>query len=608
MKFNAEQLKSIKHRVGPGLVIAVPGSGKTTVLLERLHYLVNELGVHPKKLLTISFSRATVETMKRRYRDRYPDEKMLPIFSTIHGLGFRIIRDYSRKKNIDYQLIETGDKHHNKYALLGEIYRQYNHRSITEEKMEQLLDGLSVMANEELSPEQVQEKRRIDIHHFDEIVESYQDYKHQHKLLDFNDMLTLSKEILTMDSGIRRKYQKQYDYIQVDEGQDTSRVQMKLLDLIAKPKYNVLIVADDDQAIYSFRGASPKGLFRWRDEHDDIKMYFLSTNYRSTPAIVEEATGLIKKNQLRFKKEIKAFKGRGEKVSLVAVEDLQRQYDLVIDGIKKSSSKDIGILYRSNYSAIGLLEALEREDIPFSISDRRITFLNHWLVKDLKSFFDLAYDRGDKGALLRIYYKMPGYISKTQMEWLMAQPPTDDVFLLLMNCPHSPNYQQKYLEELSAHFDALVKRSVSRGIQIILYQLEYESFMLEYEQKYARTGVQGSYYLETIREMGKYYTNAMLLWGRLEYLNDLIKKGHESEYGVSLTTAHSAKGLEYDEVYVIDVATGHFPYRDSVVDVELMEEERRLFYVAMTRAKEKLTIIWPKSIGSESSFFRALRN
>ena len=287
MQLSNEQLNSINHIDGPALILAVPGAGKTTVLIHRTYNLINNYNVHPDKILSITFSKASAVDMKNRFKQVYPNLSNLEIhFSTIHAFCFGLIREFAYMNNSQYRLIEDEKNQINKYSLLKKIYLGVNNNHITEEKLDTLLNVMGYIKNMMLEVDAFIKENKVDIENLKTIYKQYENYKRRNKLIDFDDMLTISLEILKSNKYLLEKYRNKYDYIQVDEGQDTSKVQFELIKILAYPKNNLVIVADDDQSIYGFRGAYPKGLLNFNKHFKDGKIYFMEKNYRSSKNIV----------------------------------------------------------------------------------------------------------------------------------------------------------------------------------------------------------------------------------------------------------------------------------------------------------------------------------
>ena len=598
MNLSKEQKKAVFHVKGPALVLAVPGAGKTTVLIHRTANLILNHKVSAERILSITFSRAAARDMENRYKNLYGDISNIPVhFSTIHSFSYSLIREYAFKNKIRYILIEDQKKDLNKFNLLKSIYFSINKSHITEEKLETLLNSIGYIKNMLISPEEFLANNKIDIKNFQHIFKTYEDYKRVNKLLDFDDMLTLALDILNRDKAILEKYRNKYDYIQVDEGQDTSKVQLEIIRTIAYPKNNLFIVADDDQSIYSFRGAYPKALLEFNKTYKDGKIFFMERNYRSSKNIVAVCNKFIKKNKLRYNKDIFTENPFYRPISIVRVASMLKQYEFIVEELKKHGEyEDTAILYRNNISSIGIIEYLERNNIPFYIKDTKLKFFNHWLIEDIMDFFLLAKDNTRIDVFENIYYKMDGFISKKQLHYVKANYRSQSVFDALLDIPGINEFYRKNFLDLKLNFKKLSKMKPYDGICHIEKALGYEDYLKENSIKFGYVFDSLENLLAYLKIIAKPLNSIDDLLLRLKYLNHLLSKSNKAKKGVTLSTIHSAKGLEFDRVYMIDLIDGEFPTATSIDEfnrgrIQMLEEERRLFYVGMTRAKRCLTLI-----------------
>lgn len=605
MELSKEQKQAVEHIHGPALVLAVPGAGKTTVLIQRTVNLILNHKISPERILSITFSRASARDMKERFLKNHSNISTIPVhFSTIHSFCFSLIREYAYLSRINFTLIEDEQNRMNKYALLKKIYFDINNEYITEEKLETLLNSIGYMKNIMFNVEDYIKLNKPEIENFKTIYELYEKYKRDNKLIDFDDMLTLSLEILLSNKYLLEKYKQKYDFIQVDEGQDTSKVQLEIIKLLAQPKNNLFIVADDDQSIYGFRGAYPKGLLNFKKTYNDGKIFFMEENYRSSKNIVSVCNKFIKRNTMRYNKNIKTSNDYVEPINIVKVDDTTSQYSVLIDEIKNTDLSKSCILFRNNISSIGLVEVLERNNIPFYMRDTKVKFFNHWLLKDILSFLYFSKDTSKMSIYENIYYKKRGYISKKMINYASLQNYTRCVFDRIMDFPDITNYYKSTLRELKSDFKRLSDMNPYDGINFIQYNLEYDKYLKENSIKFGYTYDNLKsilYYLKLIASKTKTLEDFI---NRLKFLEHLSRNSRDNKNGITLSTVHSAKGLEYDRVYMIDLADGDFPTSTSIEEAEkgkyeLLEEERRLFYVGMSRAKYHLSLFTMNSIGEK---------
>lgn len=618
MKLSIEQEKAVNHYKGPALVLAVPGAGKTTVLLYRTINLIEKYNIRPEGILSITFSKSSALDMKERFNNNFPQiNSSLTHFSTIHAFCYGLIREYAYINKLKYILIEDNKNPNNKYNLLKRIYLEVNKDYITEEKLDNLLNAIGYIKNMMLTTDEYLNTNKIDINNFKTIYNTYENYKRTNNLLDFDDMLTISLEILENDKYLLQKYRNKYDFIQVDEGQDTSKAQMKIIYSLAYPKNNIFIVADDDQSIYSFRGSNPKGLFEFNKNFTNCKLFFMEHNYRSSKNIVSISNKLIQNNTVRYKKNIFTDNNFLEPISLIKVQSILDQYNYIIEDIKDKNLMKCCILYRNNISSIGLIDTLEKNNIPFYMRDTNLRFFNHWIVQDMINLMIFSKDTSNLNLYESFYYKMKGYISKLQLNYAKSINNNKCVFDRIMNYPNISEFYKKTLRELKMDFKLISKLKPRDAIKYIEHNLEYDNYLKEQSMKSGNNYESLTsilFYLKLIADQSEDLDHMIQ---RLKHLQYLYKNSKHNTNGITLSTVHSIKGLEFDRVYIIDLMDGEFPNQSSIDnlnkgDNDLLEEERRLFYVGMTRAKDHLSLITLKSIGTKlltpSRFLVELQN
>lgn len=605
MDLSKEQERAAQHINGPALILAVPGAGKTTVLIHRTVDLILNHNVRPDRILSITFSRASARDMKRRFNENYKDITSIPIsFSTIHSFCFNLIREYSYINNLKFILIEGDKAPVNKFTLIKQIYLRTNKSHITEEKLESLINSIGYIKNMMMTVDEFIEDKKPGIDGFKIIFEEYEKYKKHNNLIDFDDMLTLTLDILNKNKLILEKYRNKYDFIQLDEGQDTSKIQMEILKCIAYPKNNLFVVADDDQSIYGFRGSDPKGLLNFKDIYPDAKIFFMEKNYRSSKNIVSVCNKFIASNTLRYDKIISTDNKFLEPINIVKVNSILDQYNYIIKDIKDRDLNNSAILYRNNLSSIGIIDFLEKNDIGFYMRDVKVRFFNHWLVQDIINFIKFSQDTSKISIYEKIYYKKKGYISKKQLNYAKSLNYKWSVFDRIMKYPDIPIYYKSTLRELSSDFAKLSKLNPFDAISYIEYNLEYEKYLKENSIKFGYTFDSLKTILYYLKQIAKETDDLEGLIDRLKYLESLCLNSRNEKEGLTLSTIHSAKGLEFDRVYIVDLIDGHFPSSSSIDlhqkdMIEDLEEERRLFYVGMSRAKYHLSLLSVNNLGNQ---------
>lgn len=603
MQLSNEQLKTINHINGPALTLAVPGAGKTTMLLYRTMNLINN-GIDPSRIITITFSKAASIDMLKRFESLFPNFNKKLYFSTIHAFSYRIILEYSRLRGKKYSLIEESSS--SKYEILSKIYYEINKKTVSEENLEKIISKISYFKNSLIQPSNA----KTDIPKFVEIFKMYESYKNAKGIIDFDDMITLAIDILKTDEYIRQKFKSQYDYYQLDEGQDTSIAQFELVKILSSPNNNLFIVADDDQSIYAFRGANPEYLLNLQKIYKDLKIYFMQTNYRSTKNIVNTSNLFIKNNKNRFNKSIVTNNNYSEPVNIIKVLNNQEQYKYILNDIAKNPDKTYAIIYRNNLSSLGLVEYLERNNKDFNIRGNRLKFFSHFVVRDILEIISFSHNLNDIENFSKFYYKIKGYVSKKHINYI-ANNSGKNIFMVLLSYPNLPEYYRKNIFSLMEDFKNLKKLSIESAIDFVLYNLEYDNYLKEFSKKFG-------FSYDSLREFSqhlKYIASSEKtldgLLGRLKHLEYLTNTTRYTNSNLTLSSIHSVKGREFDIVYVIDMIEGVLP---SDIDAEegSLEEERRLFYVAMTRAKSKLCLLSPKyynnTISKISCFLTEISN
>lgn len=605
MELSFEQQKAINHTKGPALVLAVPGAGKTTVLIHRTNHLITDCKVNPERVLSITFSKASAMDMKDRFTASFPEIPLNIVkFSTIHAFCFSLIREFSFINRITYRLIEDEKNSVNKYNLLKKIYLEVNKEYITEEKLDSLLNTIGYIKNMMITPEFYKKNNKIEIDNFIDIYKIYEDFKKKNILIDFDDMLTISLEILSQNKYLLDKYRAKYDYYQLDEGQDTSKIQLTIIKLLAMPNNNLFIVADDDQSIYGFRGAFPKGLLEFEKEYSNGKLYFMEKNYRSTKNIVSICNKFIKANKERYKKEISTDNDFLEPIDIIKVKNIKDQYKILLDDLIGRDMSKCCVLYRNNLSSVGLIETLERNNISFFMRDTKLRFFNHWMLLDVINFMKFAEDTSNMELYEALYYKTNGYISKKHINFAKTLDYRVSVFDRIVEYPGLNEYYKRTLRELKLDFKKVSKLKPYDAIEYIEKDLKYDEYLKENSIKFGYTYDTIKTILFYLKSISRKSLNLVDLLGRLKHLQFLSLNSKNNKGALTLSTIHSAKGLEFDRVYMVDLVEGDFPSISSIEAIEKgnmepLEEERRLFYVGMTRAKFHLSLFTAKSLGDK---------
>ena len=700
LRLNDQQLAFVRHREGPAALLAVPGSGKTTTMVCRTAALIQS-GVPARRILTMTFTKAAALDMTRRYAQLYgmevgngsdampamaadphagypmtsapmaPDELIhageLARFSTIHSFALQVIRHYCRRRNRPLPVILTESGGVNgqptRLGLLTQLFRELVGGRIGEDTLEALSMGISLAKNTMQSPEAAAASLERGIKGFGLIFEAYERYKKERRLVDFDDMLSLCHRILTMDQGMLVETRNAYDYIQVDEAQDSSLIQHAIIDLIAQPRNNLALIGDEDQSIYVWRGAHPSGLLGFADRYPDARIFLMETNYRSRASIVRLADHFIRSNTERTEKHLQWGAGADptpvQGIRIVRVKSLTHQYQQVFEALiatknhstpgktmspgnaadsnkavdsnkaeapqKTSAEKAIrspktseiakgssAILYRNNRSVYGLADMLDHAGIPFRLRDFKDTLFQHWITRDITAFVRVMLDPTDREAFFSVAGRMNAYLSRDQLERLQALPTisgagvsgSGNLFRMLRKDPGVQVFQRKRLEEVEQRFRRLRELKPRDAIVAMMDCVSYGNTLAFA----ARTQGYTPEYLESMVDIllviAQNQTSLAGFLDRLDSLRGVLEMAKSAERRhsrVTLSTVHSAKGLEFDRVLLVDMVEGEFPSSDTEPTGAAIEEERRLCYVAITRARQELQVFVPAKCGRQEA-------
>lgn len=578
MKFTSKQLQAAKHLDGPLLVLAIPGSGKTTMLLERIKFLSEH--IDSSKILNLTFSRIQANDMKKRFDSKDSN------FMTIHAFCYLIIRNYLKKYNRQVNLIED-EKIYNKYNLVGEIYKNINKKKMSKEDLNLFFQKVSFMKNSLLD---ISYLKKVEISNAEKIYLEYEKIKKQKHLLDFDDMQVYALELLN-DESLLRSIKNKYKYFQLDEGQDTSLLQFKILEKIVYPENNLLVVADDDQSIYSFRAADPKYLLNFKEIYKDAKIISLDTNYRSGKEIIKLASTFIKQNKNRYKKDFKVNRKNPSQIKIKSFKNFSKEYAYILENIDKN--ENTGILFRNNISAISLISYLLENNIDFSINSKIMDFFESKIFLDMISIINFSNDFNDVEIFPEIYYKISSYLSKDDIEKLIYKPVNENIFEFFENSDIE-DFKKDALFNIEKKLNHLRKLDIDKKISFIYQSLSYKDYIDMLSRKYKEETVNKDIYIESLKYFTKSCENLDQVYEKIKIIEKKSKS--LSENNLKLSTIHSSKGLEYDTVFVIDLIKNEFPIiLDEENYFERLEEERRIFYVGLTRARDSLYILTLKN-------------
>jgi DNA helicase II / ATP-dependent DNA helicase PcrA len=589
------QKAAVAHVKGPMLLLAVPGAGKTTVLTIRLLYLVLVERVDPKRILCLTFGNAAAKEMKERFHTNFAANINGNIhFSTIHSFAYQIFRTDFAAKGKSFDLIENQVGANSKTGVLRSIYQRLNNINPTDDQLEELQNMICLTKNTMQTPA---EPKESSIKNFVRAYEAYEDYKEKHnpRLIDFDDMLSLAYSTLRTNSELLSRYRQHYDYILTDESQDTSLLQHRIIELVAKPKTNIFVVGDDDQSIFGFRAAEPKYLLDFENTYAGAKVLRMEQNFRSTPEIVNIAREFIRSNEMRYDKNMFTQKPSGDLIKIGQFDGAKEQNQFILQELSKEQNlKKVAVLFRNNISAISLIDELDRRKLLFYMREaNKDRFFTHWAVSDIVNFLNFSLNNRDLDTFEQIYTKCNFYTKKQVVLSLKGKPSDGSVFDILTKLPETTEKQAKQYQRLQRSFDRIKGLTPYAAIRDIRLELGYDYAVERICRAlgFSEDNVRGL--LAILESIALKESTVPGFLNRLSYLKDLMESSFKNKgaNAVTLSTIHSSKGLEWDKVYMIDLIEGIIPENNSAESgQEGLEEERRLFYVGMTRAKKQLTL------------------
>lgn len=601
---NPQQEAAVQAAQGPVLLLAVPGSGKTTVLIHRLGYLIFCLGVAPEQILTVTYTVAATRDMAARFARTFGETWANRLeFRTINGLSARIIQHYERVKGRQAFTLVTEEGR--LAALVGELYRKATGEFAAESTVRSLRTAITYCKNRQMTQEEIEAYQVEDIP-FAKLYRQYHAELRRRRWMDYDDQMVYAAQILRQHGDILAYFQDKYRYLCVDEAQDTSRIQHTILKLLAGRRRNLFLVGDEDQSIYGFRAADPGALLRFEEEYPGGRVLFLEKNYRSTATIVAAADRFIRQNQHRRDKHMVAARGPGPAIQPIWVADRVQQYAQLAQWAQ-DCDRETAVLYRNNDSALPLLDLLDRQGTGCRCRQMEGTFFTHRVVRDVTDFIAFAAHPADGERFFRLYYKMGVGIPKAAAQWAVLQSRGEgNLMAILSHCPQLTQRSQVLCQALAEQFAQLLDDRGDEAIHRLRHHMGYGDFLS------TRGSDPGK--LAILEALGRYTPNPSALVTRLGELRERIRQGDSDPNSpFLLSTIHGSKGLEYQRVILMDVADGVLPLADPPLGehpdpaaVEAYEEERRLFYVAMTRAKEELFLFRFRRSDLGSTFARDL--
>ena len=596
MSLNPSQVQAVIHKDGPCMVLAGPGSGKTLTITKRIEYLIGKHHVSPGEILVITFTKAASIEMKERFV-RLCGQKAGPVtFGTFHGIYYGILK-WAYRMNASNILSEE-----QKYQLLKQVIGRME-IDIDDEKdfLQGIAGEIGNIKNNQI-PLAEYESLNCSEEVFREIFEQYEKERKRLKKIDFDDMLVLVYELFKKRPDILSMWQRKFRYILIDEFQDINQVQYDVIRMLAAPENNLFIVGDDDQSIYRFRGARPDIMLGFKKDYPDTKEMLLDVNYRSTKAIVNGAARVIRHNVNRYPKQIITTNEQGETVHIQEVRHPIEESKYVVSQIQEAKkrgipSSEIAVLFRTNVEARALAETFMEYNMPFRMKERMPNLYEHFIAQDLTTYLKMALGDRSRKSFLAIMNRPNRYIGRDSVEG------TTISFESLRKFYCDKDWMLDRIDQLEVDFRILKNMAPYGAIQYIRKHIGYDEFLKEYAAFRKINMEDLKEVLREIEERAKAFRTIEEWFTHIEeYSEELKRQSQQKETdpeAITFMTMHGSKGLEFDLVFIIGANETITPYKKAETKEEV-EEERRMFYVAMTRARKKLIISYTKERNGKS--------
>ncbi len=592
MQISNAQSRAIAHGNGPAMVLAGPGSGKTLVITQRTRYLIEERHVKPQEILVITFTKAAAQEMRQRFCAICKSPGVT--FGTFHAVFFGILKHAYRLTSAN---ILTEDA---KYQILRQLLQKMLSELQTEaqdekELLSELVSEISLVKNEQINLANYYSRSCPE----DVFRQLYQQYEAIHRakgMLDFDDMLVCTYELLTARQDILEVWQRRFRYILVDEFQDINLLQYKILRMLAKPEDNLFIVGDDDQSIYRFRGAKPEIMLNFSKDYPDAKRILLDQNYRSVAPVIEGALKVIGENEHRYAKKIRDVRGEGQKIDIQELDSQEHESLYLVKCIHESVKKgvpysEIAVLFRTNQGVGPFAERLMEFNLPFEMHDALPNIYEHWIARDIFAYLHLAREGLDRTEFLQVMNRPKRYISRDCINAKRLS------FEELRIYYEEKEWMLDRIDRMETDLKLLARMTPYAAINYIRRGIGYEEYVTEYAKARRMKPEELTDLLDEIQQGAKPYMTCEEWFAHIEEYKEALEekrsKREEKKDAIMLATLHGSKGLEFQEVFLVDVNEGVIPHRKAVLEADL-EEERRLFYVGMTRAKDRLHIFYTR--------------
>ena len=638
IQLNQQQESAVQSVEGPVLLLAVPGSGKTTVLVTRLGYMIFCKGIAPERILTVTYTVAATKDMAERFACRFGAEMAGRLeFRTINGICARVIQYCSWKSGRTAFSLLTDEKRI--AAMLSGIYQRIEHSYPTESDLQNVRTLITFIKNRMLGEEEIRALEKDAEIQLLRIYKAYNAELREHQLMDYDDQMVYAYTMLQRFPWLREHFQQQYPYICVDEAQDTSKIQHAIIALLASRTENLFMVGDEDQSIYGFRSAYPDALLEFEQHHPGARVLLMEENFRSDASIVRAADRFIQKNTLRHEKHMQPARPKQREIREIPLANRKAQYSYLLkvaedctaayaadqeqravaaDEVKeradggpatdalhadrRRSLSPIAVLYRDHECALPLIDLLERNGVPYKMRNADIGFFTNRVVLDICNIIRLAENPLNTELFMQLYYKLGTYLRKQDAQSIADISQLEGLSVWDVALKHGGlnAYTKGKVRAIQTHMRNMLKENSGRAVHRIVEYMGYREYMERSEIKDTK--------LDILRILADQEDSPRHLVDRLEKLRQVLKeKSSERDCPFILSTIHASKGLEYDSVYLLDVIDGVLPAqipkdlkKAEKAELEAYEEERRLFYVGITRAKDQLYVFTMKT--QHSSF------
>ena len=633
IQLNQQQESAVQSVEGPVLLLAVPGSGKTTVLVTRLGYMIFCKGIAPERILTVTYTVAATKDMAERFACRFGAQMAGRLeFRTINGICARVIQYCSWKSGRTAFSLLTDEKRI--AAMLAGIYQRIEHSYPTESDLQNVRTLITFIKNRMLGEEEIRALEKDAEIQLLRIYKAYNAELREHQLMDYDDQMVYAYTMLQRFPWLREHFQQQYPYICVDEAQDTSKIQHAIIALLASRTENLFMVGDEDQSIYGFRAAYPDALLEFEQHHPGARVLLMEENFRSDASIVRAADRFIQKNTLRHEKHMQPARPKQREIREIPLANRKAQYSYLLkvaedctaayaadqeqravaaDEVKeradggpatdtlhadrRRSLSPIAVLYRDHECALPLIDLLERNGVPYKMRNADIGFFTNRVVLDICNIIRLAENPLNTELFMQLYYKLGTYLRKQDAQSIADISQLEGLSVWDVALKHGGlnAYTKGKVRAIQTHMRNMLKENAGRAVHRIVEYMGYREYMERSEIKDTK--------LDILRILADQEDSPRHLVDRLEKLRQVLKeKSSERDCPFILSTIHASKGLEYDSVYLLDVIDGVLPAqipkdlkKAEKAELEAYEEERRLFYVGITRAKDQLYVFTMKT-------------